>query len=175
MSSENLSSGNFFPGYFGNFPCPRFLRALLRHSFATSAFTLVEVSLVIGIVAVSVLSSVALMSVGLNATKAATDSVITAQILNKVSSTVQTTPFNELSGFVDSSPLFFDRTGREVSSVGEAFFSATLLPIATSYPGAPSDLSASSVQTLEIVISVLIPGTNSPVSSSRSTIMVPKS
>jgi uncharacterized protein (TIGR02598 family) len=146
-----------------------------QHSPFTSAFTLVEVSLVIGIVAVSILSSVALMSAGLNATKSATDSVITAQILNKVSSMVQTTPFDELDDFVGNSPLFFDKTGREVSSVNEAFFSATLLPVATFYPGVPSDLSVSTVQTLEIVISVLIPGSSSPVSSSRSAIMVPKS
>jgi len=89
---------------------------------------------------------------------------------------VQTTPFgDELSKFVNNSPLFFDRTGCDVPSVRDAFFSATLSLVATTYPGAPTDLSASSVQTLEINISVLVPGTISTVSSTRSAIIVPKS
>ncbi len=157
---------------------PKFNRRALLSGIGNrhSAFTLIEVTLAIGIVAVAVLSMAALMPVGLRTMKDATESMVTAQILNKVSSIVQTTPFGtELNTFIGRTPLFYDRTGRDVPSADKAFFSATLSSIPTSYPGAPNDLFPSSARTLEITISVLKPGTATPISSNKSALIIPKS
>lgn len=140
-----------------------------------SAFTLVEVTLAIGIVAVAILSMTALMPVGLRTMKESADSAVTAQILNKVASTVQTTPFKDLDDLIRNGPLLFDRAGCDVYDVEKAFFSVTLTTNATSFPGAPNDLSPASAQTLEIHISALKPGTTNAISSSKSAVIIPKS
>ncbi len=150
--------------------------SLHRLGTGRSAFTLVEVTLAIGIVAVAILSMTALMPVGLRTMKDSADSAVTAQILNKVASMVQTTPFgNDLNTFIAEGPLLFDRAGCDVSSIEKAFFSVTLTTNATSFPGAPNDLSPVSAQTLEIKISVLKPGTTNAISSSKSAVIIPKS
>jgi uncharacterized protein (TIGR02598 family) len=138
---------------------------------------LIEVTLAIGIVAVAILAMVALMPVGLSTMKDAADSAITAQIFNKVSSTVQATPYGaDLGAFINNNTLFFDRSGRNVpSAADDAFFSATLNPIDTLYPGAPADISPTFTQSVEISISILKPGTSDALSTNKSAIIVPKS
>lgn len=142
------------------------------------AFSLIEVTLAVGLVSVAILAMGALMPVGLNTIKDATDNSIRAQIFSEVSSTLQSTPYNQLVDYVgDHSDLpralYFDRTGRDATA-SSASFAVLLSAPSMSYPGAPSDISKSA-QTVGIEIARVTPGAQRTISSEFSSVLVPKS
>lgn len=142
------------------------------------AFSLIEVTLAVGLVSVAILAMGALMPVGLNTIKDASDNSIRAQIFSQVSSTLQSTPYDQLVSYVGdhsdlSRALYFDRSGRD-ATVSSASFAVLLSAPSMSYPGAPSDISKSA-QTVGIEIAKVTPGASRTISSEFSTVLVPKS
>jgi uncharacterized protein (TIGR02598 family) len=150
----------------------------VRTSAGSQAFSLIEVTLAVGLVSVAILAMGALMPVGLNTIKDAADNSIRAQIFGEVTSTLQATPYGKLADYVGehsdlSRALYFDRTGRDATA-SSASFAVLLSAPAQSYPGAPSDISKSA-QTVGVEIARVTPGAQRTISSEFSTVLVPKS
>lgn len=161
---------------------PLWLRRLscARKDSRKAAFSLVEVTLAIGIVSFVVVSILGTFSVGLATIHDAKNDMTHAQIVAQVSSTVLQTPFDQVDAYAGTSPFYFDQTGKQLPSVTGALYSVKLVAVAggaTTYPGASATLS-SSAKTVQITVSTVRPGTstamtNAPVT--RSSLIVPKS
>jgi uncharacterized protein (TIGR02598 family) len=147
--------------------------------FRKNAFSLVEVTLALGISSVAILAMLALMPVGLSTMKDAAESAGRAQVLTYVASTLRATPFGELTGYVNGTgPMRFDRVGRpwDSHSGSPATFAATLtISSAAPYPGAPAEVSQSALP-VTVRIDLLNPNDlGQSLASEQSLIIIPKS
>lgn len=83
----------------------------------TRAFSLIEVTLSLGIVSFALTAILGLLPLGLSNYKKASDLTIRAQINQQLLSTIQRTPFDQLQSFgTEASPteLYFDHEGKEL-------------------------------------------------------------
>lgn len=129
----------------------------------------------IGIVSFAILSVLGTMSVGLNTVRDAKKETTSAQIAAQIGSGMSQTPFTNLAAFANSGPYYYDDSGRKLDSVQTASFSAKIDEASTAYPGAPSDVLTNSVRKWSITVSSLRPGTTNAISSSKFSLLVPKS
>jgi uncharacterized protein (TIGR02598 family) len=102
-------------------------------------FTLVEVTLAIGIISFAFVAMFGMLPVGLNVSRQAMDTTIEAQIVQRMKTQALQTDFSRLDELSSSEELFFDDQGKPVApdqSVFRARFSgvsaATKLPDGTS-------------------------------------------
>lgn len=129
----------------------------------------------IGIVSFAILSVLGTMSVGLNTVRDAKKETTSAQIAAQIGSGMSQTPFANLATFATRGPYFFDDSGRKLDSLQSASFSAKVEAVNTTYPGAPSDILTNSASKWRITVSSLRPGTTNAISSSKFSLLVPKS
>ena len=107
-----------------------------RHS-SKSAFSLIEVTLAIGIVAYAFIGVFGLVPVGLTTFRQAMDASIGSQITQRVINEAQQTDFDVLtSGSTGHSVRYFDDQGNELSSPANVTYQVnTRIVPATSAPG----------------------------------------
>lgn len=102
----------------------------LKH--AASAFSLVEVTLALGIVSVSLLSLIGLLPAGLGVLRESMDQTVHAQIVQRIASGLVTTDFASLG----HGTLNFDQDGQLLDNGGaSAQYRATLQESDPSLPG----------------------------------------
>lgn len=145
-------------------------------SSSAKAFSLIEVTLAIGVVSFAVVSILGTLSVGLTTIKDAKKDVTHAQIISQISSSVYQSPFDQLEAFASNGPFFFDQAGRQLDSSNNALYRATLAVsagTASTYPGAQSVTNAA--KTVSIAITPLLGGATNAGASSRAAFLVPKS
>ena len=166
------------------------LQKSFRRAIA-SGFSLVEVTLALGISSFAVVSVFGCLSVGVNTLHDTNRDVTNAQIISEVSSMLTQTPFAQLPGFVtdtDTKPLYFDQAGRQLAATTPGglaptgtLYRATLSlvypaaagsTVAPPYPGAPSTL-GSSANSVQISVTPVY-GANAA-ASSQAVVIVPKS
>ncbi len=82
------------------------------------AFTLVEVTMALGIFSISVLAVIALLPEGLNAHRESMSRSILADLMRKFSNELQQTPFDDLQ--TDLTFRYYDANGTEVNTRDEA-------------------------------------------------------
>lgn len=96
------------------------------------AFSLVEVTLALGIVAVSLLSLLGLLPAGLGVLRESMDQTLHAQIVQRISAGLVSSEFAALRG----ETLAFDQDGQLVEGTGEgALYKASIEEAAPSLPG----------------------------------------
>jgi len=138
-------------------------------------FSLVEVVLALGLVSVCVLAMLGVMSVGLNTLKDSSDQTMHAQIISEVSSSVLQAPFDEIGKLAALSPLYFDGAGRKCAEAGEAIYQVQLENIdGGNYPGVPEGIE-DALRTVRITVLTQPPGASSPLSTSSTCLVVPRS
>lgn len=96
-------------------------RRNFRKSCATCAFSLVEVTLALGIVAFAFTAIMGVLPVGLNLFRGATDTSVTNRIVQKVSADLQQADFDAIALSEDQT-LFFDEQGTEIKSARDAIY-----------------------------------------------------
>jgi uncharacterized protein (TIGR02598 family) len=108
-----------------------------------AAFSLVEITMAIGIVSFAFLGVFGLIPTGLNTFRQAMDASVGSQIAQRVINDAQQTDFNTLIGgntsaFQQSStPRYFDDQGNEVTTAGGAIYQVnTCITPATATPSA---------------------------------------
>lgn len=101
------------------------------------AFSLVEVTLAIGLVAISILTLLGIMPVGLNTMRDAMDSTARAQIAQQVAGEALLKPFAELDNYIKAGPYYFTQEGLllEKKDPVQTRFEVTLSRDSTVYPG----------------------------------------
>ena len=108
------------------------------------AFSLVEVTLALGIVAVSLLSLIGLLPAGLGVLRESMDQTLHAQIVQRISSGLVSTEFSALGG----ETLAFDQDGQLLEGVaaGSALYKAAIEAAAPSLPGLTRDEDVTNLQ-----------------------------
>jgi uncharacterized protein (TIGR02598 family) len=108
------------------------------------AFSLVEVTLALGIVAVSLLSLIGLLPAGLGVLRESMDQTLHAQIVQRISSGLVSSDFASLRG----ETLAFDQDGQllEGTAAGEALYRASIQEAAPSLPGLTREEDVSNMQ-----------------------------
>ncbi|HSI86771.1 MAG TPA: Verru_Chthon cassette protein B [Candidatus Methylacidiphilales bacterium] len=103
---------------------------------ARAAFSLVEVTLAIGIISVSALAVVALLPLGLSTMRQAMDHTVEAQIATQLGSEATLTPFSALATKYDGKTTYYDAEGRRESALTSRtrYWAVTSLTNA-GYPG----------------------------------------
>lgn len=138
------------------------------------AFSLVEVALALGVTSFALMSMLGVMSVGLTTVKDASDQTMHAQILAQMSAAVSQIPFDDIEGFSEQSPFFFDQTGRKVAPTAAMYRVRLQAEVGASYPDSPADL-ANAARTVRIEISTVPGGSGEPTATASASVLVPRS
>ncbi len=99
------------------------------------AFSLIEVTLAIGIVAFAMIPLLGLVPVGLNAAQNSMRQTANTHILNQVSSGLDRLPFGDQVDDYVNQTLYFDYNGAPVSTAADSIFTVTMTALGPSFPG----------------------------------------
>lgn len=94
-------------------------------------FTLVEITLCLGLVSFALVSTLGLLPAGLTTLRSSMNQTVEAQILQSIASRAVISSFTN----VIASTLYFDDEGLPVAAGDVAYYTADLTPGATSFPG----------------------------------------
>lgn len=98
------------------------------------AFSLVEVTIALGLVAFAVLSVIGLLPIGLATMREAMNQTVTAQIIREISAELLLTPFQQINGYIESTPIFFDSEGKRAQNTN-AYYRVELSMTDSMFPG----------------------------------------
>lgn len=102
---------------------------------APTAFSLIEVTLAVGIVFIAIVTMLGIMPVGLSTMRDARDATIRAQIAQRITSEALVLPFTKLSGLLDKT-YYFDNEGfQQMEKNGATRFEVFLEKANAIYPG----------------------------------------
>lgn len=120
-------------------PLPRHQRFVFpgscaRNRFRSGGFTLVEVTLAIGIISFAFVAMFGMLPVGLNVSRQAMDTTIEAQIVQQLKTQALQTDFKKLGSLGKDAqgnvaPFYFDDQGKVVETSSEAVYKAEFLPV----------------------------------------------
>lgn len=96
----------------------------------SGAFSLVEVTLAIGIVSFAFVAMFGMLPVGLSVSRQAMDTTIESQIVQQLKTQALQTDFSQLGGLDDSGPFYFDNQGKSTTEAS-ALYKAGYLPVST--------------------------------------------
>ena len=137
-------------------------------------FSLVEVTIAIGVVSFCLLTVIGLLPVGLGTLREAIDQTVQSQIAQKLAGEILLTPYSQLTTKYAGSNFYFDDAGSLVTAVSDRRHQVQIILTNPVYPGssnAPTNTPiANSIQTVQMTI-VKMPGAQ----SNRYTIQVPNS
>lgn len=136
---------------------------------ARMAFTLVEVAVAIGIISFAFVPIIGLLPLGLNISRQAIDTGVTAQIAQQLTTEAQQTDFSKLAALVSTppystAPSYFDYQGRNLGHANgappsDAVYTAAFglpvvdgVPATTLLPGTGFDILTSKLATVTIYI-----------------------
>lgn len=111
-------------------PARRFFRPSTQHGFS-----LVEISLALGIICFAFIPLLGLLSLGMSTMRSASDESTATRIIQKIGNEVQQSDFDTL--LTSASPRYFDAQSRELpaSAKAESIYQAQILVLAD--PGTP--------------------------------------
>lgn len=112
------------------------------------AFSLVEVTIAIGIVSFILLTMLGLMPVGLSTLRQAMDQTVEGQIVQKLNGDILMTPFSQIADKYSGQTIYFNEEGVETNAYGSRYRANVSLGSA-SYPGASTN-TANSIQVVRI-------------------------
>ena len=142
--------------------------------YARRGFSLIEVTMAIGIVSFCLLTVMGLLSVGSSTLKQAVDQTVESQIAQKLAGEILLTPYSQLTKYAGTN-IYFDDAGSSVAAVSDPRYKVQIFLTNPNYPGsanAPANTPiANSMQTVQMNI-VKMPGESA---SNRYTVQVPNS
>ena len=103
-------------------------------SLTTKGFTLVEVTLAIGIISFAFVAMFGLLPVGLNVSRQAMDTTIEAQIVQHLKTQALQTDFSQLSTLSTADPYFFDEQGKNTGQAGSLYKAGYSVATTTALP-----------------------------------------
>ena len=89
-------------------------------------FTLLEVTIAMGVLSVCLLTTLGLLPVGLNAMRSAMDCTVNAQIVQRITSEASLTAFMNLDTYISAGPYYFDQEGQKASTPSLRRFAVSL-------------------------------------------------
>ncbi len=132
---------------------------------AQAGFSLIEVTIALGVVAFALLTVLGLLPIGLSILSGAATQTGAANIAKEMSSEVQQIPLSEITT-LPQKVYYYDRSGTQVTTSQGAYFSANFAINDPSLPGVPADY-ASIAKT--VVVTLRYPQ-NIPAASQKSVV-----
>lgn len=102
--------------------------------YTRHGFSLVEVTLAMGIISFAILTVMALMPVGLSTMRSAMDQTTETQIIRQLGGEILLTPFSEIGPAYKDQQFFFGEDGRKTKRESARYRAVTSL-LEASYPG----------------------------------------
>jgi uncharacterized protein (TIGR02598 family) len=136
-----------------HFPCDDLFRGLSfpprtadRCRFSQRGFSIMEVTLALGIVAIACVSIIALVPAGIQGFRSAMDQTLGSQIVKRLINEAQQTDYRELIKITADQPMtrYFDDAGTELAADKQHVYTAELTVVAptllpkTTTPASPS-------------------------------------
>jgi uncharacterized protein (TIGR02598 family) len=90
------------------------------------AFSLLEVTIAMGVLSVCLLTTLGLLPVGLNTMRSAMDCTVNAQIVQRITSEATLTAFINLDSYISAGPYYFDQEGQKAASPSLRRFAVSL-------------------------------------------------
>lgn len=132
-------------------------RRLLQHRRA-GGFSLVEVTLALGLVSFALVSTLGLLPTGLSTLRSSMNQTVEAQILQSIANRSIIASY----GNVDTNTLYYDDEGLPVDRADKAYYIANISPQAVSFPGSSNAVSlTNSLKTVRVAV-VARPFPNGP-------------
>ena len=128
------------------------LAELRRAGDARSAFSLVEVTIAIGIVSFALVTLLGVVPVGLIATQEAMRQTARSQIIKQISSDLGMMPFARIGDYL-ASEQYYDYNGSRSIGTSDRVFIATMTNALPSYPGS-SNLSGLEESLIRVVVKI---------------------
>jgi uncharacterized protein (TIGR02598 family) len=122
----------------------------MRRRGSKQGFSLVEVTLALGILSFTMVSFMGVLTVGLGVQRKAVESDSQKEIMQQLLSQVQETPYSSLTTSFDAKSFYFLNDGTQASSSSSAFYTATGTISSVTTPGATT--ASSSVRQLTFQI-----------------------
>jgi len=158
-------------------PSPRTCSvSLLAPRFiGVGAFSLVEVTIALGIVSLAMLSVMGMMPVGLSTMRAAMDQTTEAQIARRISGEAALIPFDQLDAYAAAGPYFFTQDGTLQSVKNEQTrYTISLRRVSATYPGSSNAPNLSS-NIATFLVETARGADNATIASSTNVIHIPNS
>lgn len=141
-----------------------------------SAFSLVEVTIAIGIISFAMVSILGLMPVGLSTMRQAMDQTMEAQLVRKISGEALLTPFGKIGAYTARSPFYYTADGaQQASKDDQTRYEVNLRSVATVYPGSSTEAMLSSNVTTLMIETVRRAGGGAVLGRSTNAIFIPNS
>jgi uncharacterized protein (TIGR02598 family) len=119
----------------------------IQSSRSEKAFSLVEVTISLGLVSFALVAVVGLLPAGLLTLRASMNQTVEAQILQSISSRAVISSFYNLT----DDELYFDEEGLPVKTLGSSYYEAKLTPDDAAFPGSANAVAlADSLMTLRV-------------------------
>ncbi len=120
-----------------------------RFSLSQGGFTLVEVTLALGIISFAFVAMFGLLPVGLNVSRQAIDTTIEAQIVQKLTSQALQTDFSQLSKLASADPYYFSDEGKNATQTNSLYKAGFSVATSTALS---ADVSTQKLATVSIYI-----------------------
>lgn len=146
---------------------PPLRRGCSKHLFG---FSLIELTISIGIVAFAMMALIGVMPIGMAASQEAMRQTAHAHILGQISSDLGMMSFDDVDSYV-SKDYFFDYEGQRVDTKGDSVFTVTLEPLAPNYPGV-TELSDMGNRLQRVVVELRRTGAESDANPARTALTV---
>lgn len=141
-----------------------------------AGFSLVEVTIAIGIVSFAMVSILGLMPVGLSTMRQAMDQTTEAQLVRKISGEALLTPYAKLGDYAAKSPFYFTAEGIPQRAMDDQTrYEVNLRSASTVYPGSSAESALSSSVTTLMIETVRRAGSGAVLGRSTNAIFVPNS
>lgn len=116
-----------------------------RSCHKPTAFSLVEVTIALGIAATAIVSVLGMMPVGLSTMREAVDQTTEAQILRQISTGASLYPFDRLGDYAAGGPYLFTQDGTlQTSRDAQTRYSLRVTITNAAYPGSSNAMNISS-------------------------------
>jgi uncharacterized protein (TIGR02598 family) len=152
---------------------------MLHCRYIPPAFSLVEVTLAIGILSFSILVILGLMPAGLTTMRSAMSSTIETQIVRKIGGEMLLIPHSQLPTIAKGGPRYFDDEGQEQPALAyDTCYTLTLELEQSVYPGATNADAKSleaSMSTIQVILDHVAGGTAKAGNKSYYNLTVPNS
>ncbi len=112
--------------------------ARVKKSFRACGFTLVEVTMAIGIISFAFVATIGLLPVGLSVSRQAIETTIQSQIVQQLTTQALQTDFSQLATLSTADPYYFDDQGKSTSNTSSNYKAGFTVATTTALPAGAS-------------------------------------
>jgi uncharacterized protein (TIGR02598 family) len=115
-------------------------------------FTLVEVTLAIGVISFAFVATIGLLPVGLSVSRQAIETTIQSQIVQQLTTQALQTDFSQLGKLSAADPYYFDDQGKTATAAGSIYKAGFTVATTTALPDPASNKSTQKLATVTIFV-----------------------